>query len=108
MSESVEEIALEEKTSPVEVKRETSPGDVNGSEVADVRSNPEGRSNAGNGNGDTTQVYVGRSCSMLTLARLWNMDTLARSPTHSLARTHARTHRKDLQTRALSRNAFVR
>ena len=47
--ENVEEIALEEKTSPVE---------VNGSESAEVRSNPEGRSNAGNGNGDTTQVEI--------------------------------------------------
>ena len=84
MSESVEEIALEEKTSPVEAKRETSPGDVNGSEVAevaDVRSNPEGRSNAGNGNGDTTQVDLTRPCAI--------MDTLTRSL------THARTHHND-------------
>ena len=59
--ENVEEIALEEKTSPVE---------VNGSESAEVRSNPEGRSNAGNGNGDTTQVQRSFPCRLRAL-----MDT---------------------------------
>merc|ERR1719334_2642894 len=49
--ENVEEIALEEKTSPVE---------VNGSESAEVRSNPEGRSNAGNGNGECGRNRFGR------------------------------------------------
>ena len=71
--ENVEEIALEEKTSPVE---------VNGSESAEVRSNPEGRSNAGNGNGDTTQVEI-------ILGRLRAlMDTLSEGLTRSLTHSH--------------------
>ncbi len=71
--ENVEEIALEEKTSLVE---------VNGSESAEVRSNPEGRSNAGNGNGDTTQVDR-IFCRLRAL-----MDTLSEGLTRSLTHSH--------------------